>query len=320
METIKKKGAAAMKEKFRNFFAKHRHLIVISLILAILLAALTPKLIPLGLKLGIGKSLEEFPELKAEDIMRITVQCFEHNNREQRYFQLLFNDERTLGEGMEDLCTLLSAAPTTPCLQTGGEKLCSFSVHWIRAPKGVNPLVGATYSVLRYPDGRYSLHGTAHYGSHANWYISEESASALLAHRRCEAEPDYLEFPRRDVCNAEDVVSATLYTWVQLNQSESQELTQAQIETFCAFLEEELLPAEFEQEHTRVRHGKTGWQVILTKQDGTIWYVQYNETQGGLSLARQYPKGERPPRSAGYTCEDEAVVAGLPDLLRNAEQ
>jgi len=306
-----------MKAKFREFFEKHRHLIVISLIFAIILAALTPKLIPLGLRLGLSEPLDEFPELKAEDIMRITVQCFEHNNREQRYFQILLKDERTLGKGMEDLCALLSAAPTEPCLQTDGEKLCSFSVHWIRAPKGVNTLVGATYSVLRYPDGRYSLHGTAHYGSHANWYISEESASALLAHRRCEAEPDFLEHPRRDVCNAEAVATATLYTWEQQNQTESVELTKEQIKAFCAFLEEELLPAEFEQERTRVRHGKTGWQVILTKQDGTTWYVQYNEAQGGLSLARQYPKGERPSHSAGYTCDDEAVVAGLPQRLED---
>jgi len=35
----------------KDFFAKHRHLIVIALVFAIILAALTPLLVPLGLEL-----------------------------------------------------------------------------------------------------------------------------------------------------------------------------------------------------------------------------------------------------------------------------
>ena len=296
-----------MKAKFREFFAKHQHLIVIALILAVILAAVTPTAIFFTMWIGAYTPKCGFPELKAEEVFRVTVMCSEHRTTELWSFCLALDDDRSLNEEeRQAFCAVFNQAPTTQCIKAGGETLCSISVHRKQAS-----VSGEMYQLLGHADGSYSLSGGGE-----NWYITETSALAFLAYRRCEAEPGYLEIPRERVCKADDVVAATLYTWVKVNQPETVELTREQIEAFCAFLEERLLPEAYSYRRAdRLRNGNTGWQVILTKQDGSTWYVQYNDGQGGLSLSYQIPEGKDPAVSVGYTCQDEAAVAALPELL-----
>lgn len=312
-----------MKEKFRGFFAKHRHLIVIALVFAIILAAVTPLVVPLGLeaekRFAPSIAAPRFPKLQAHVFQSYTVHCYEHVNTEAALFRMDTEDEWTQTLGLDILCALLNKAPEGHCDQKEWETLCSISLAWKDESKVLYPRSGL-YHLLQHPDGRYSLRGSDRHGRIAHWYISEESAQALLAYRRCETEPIQHQSPRAPLCSAENITACTLITWENRTKSTPLELSRNQIETLCIFLETQLLPAEYVQQYISITHGENGWQATLTVTDGTTWFVQYNDTQGCLSLSCRFSDGRKQNMAAGYSCIDEAAIAALPELILDAGQ
>ena len=307
----------------KNFFAKHRHLIVISLIIAVILVALTPLVVPLGLELEdrIDLSAIELPspgarlrKLDGEFFESYTIRCDEHPvSEEQRIF--LGSDKWTRTSDVQELCTILNDAPT----ERNTEKFRGFEImkiwlHW-RELGGQE-----VYSLIDH-NGRYSLQGPARNGETVRWYISEEAAWALLEHRFCQAEPDYLENPRAVVCDAENIASVSILSWTDGRQTTPEKLTQQQIDRACAFMEQELLPARYSRpiaSEQTYPSGKNGWQLTFTTQDETIWLVQYNDEQGCLSLCRVSYDSQPARVAAGYHYSDKKTVATLPDLLEDA--
>ncbi|MBE6955526.1 MAG: hypothetical protein E7449_06445 [Ruminococcaceae bacterium] len=306
----------------KDFFAKHRHLIVIALVFAIILAALTPLLVPLGLeieeKIGLNLAAPRFSKLNAQDFQSYTVLCREHVDIEGSLFRMELEEEWTQTQSLDALCSLLNEAPEEPCDQVDGEYLCAISLTWKDESQVLYPRTGL-FHLLRHPDGRYSLRGLDPRGQTVHRYISKEAAETLLAYRRCEADPQPPQSPRAHVCNTESILSATLITWAAREKSAPLELSQVQLEVLCAFLEENLLPCEYVRQHVALCHGENGWQATLSAQDGTLWHVQYNDTQRCLSLSCQFSDGEQMGIAAGYTCADETALAALPELLLGAE-
>jgi len=123
--------------------------------------------------------------------------------------------------------------------------------------------------------------------------------------------------PRKDLCDPEQITSASLLTREKQIEAEPTELTREQIETLCAFLEDTLLPERYSRKnYSSSPYGSNGWQATLSMQDGLIWQVQYNNWQRCLSLYCASSVSSN-PKAVGYTCEDEAAIAALPELLNN---
>ena len=303
----------------KDFFAKHRHLIVIALIFAVILAALTPLVIPLGLdvekKLNLSLGATRFIKLKAEKFQSVTVHCFEHENAELQFFRADNGDIHTQAQELDALCVILNDASLNPCDQKSSwSTLCTFSFNWHDESQVLFPESG-DFCLLRHSGGGYCLRGTDSRGRIVHWCISKAAAQSLLAYRQCEVVPPQPENPRAQVCDTENISSVSLLTWENRTKTAPVELSRAQIETLCVFLELHLLPASHEGQNIALTHGENGWQTAMTAEDGTIWYVQYNDTQRCLSLSCHFPDGERQTSAATYSCEDEAVLASLPELL-----
>jgi len=303
----------------KDFFAKHRHLIVIALVFAVILAALTPFLVPLGLELeeridlsviGLFSTGTRLRKLDGELFERYTIQCDEHPlSEEQRIF--LGSDLWTRTSGVQELCTILNEAPT----ERNTEKFRGFEImkiwlHW-RELSGQE-----VYSLIDH-NGRYSLQGPARNGETVRWYISEESARALKELCFYKAEPAF-ENPRTVVCDAANIAAAELTAWTDGKRTKPVDLTQQQIEEACAFLEQELLPARYSRPIAALQtypSGKNGWQLTFTTKEQTTWLVQYNDEQGCFSLCRVFHDSVPHRVAAGYHYSDEQTIAALPSLL-----
>ena len=309
-----------MREKFREFFAKHQHLIVIALVFAIILAALTPLLVPLGLKLEEKINLPEidlpspivrFRKLNAKKIQYYTVSCDKIPSSAEND-ALLDTVPRKSPEEIAALCTILNEAPLKQDQgDSDHESLLSISLH--------GTLVIYHYSLVC-ADGRYSLTGTGRFGGWASWYISEESARALMAYCYCTKDSLHSN-PRKDLCDADQITAASLLTWENQVYTEPKELTREQIETLCAFLEDALLPERYSRKKysNSPPSGSNGWQATLSMQDGLTWQVQYNSWQRCLSLCCEDSVSTN-PKAVGYTCKDKSVLAALPELILDAEK
>ena len=310
-----------MKAKFREFFEKHRHLIVIALILAVILAALTPLVIPLGLELEDKIDLPriELPARRvrllkadADDYSAFTVRCALRDTEAIMLFQ---RAKWISTDNVQQLCTLLNSAPTEYC---GGEEWYNghiFSLYQTEKTQNY-PRLDATY-YLSEEDGRYVLGGLGRNGKMTGWYISDADAQALIDLCPCSTEP-YYHNPREYISDPAHITSASLLTWTEEAWADPVELTQMQIEALCTFLQENLVSAKFSSLPLGIHpDGENGWQVTITTQEGIIWRVQYNDFRHCLSLCCTFPHGEQPQTAARYTypLAEKANIVGLPELL-----
>ena len=176
----------------KNFFAKHRHLIVISLIIAVILAAATPLLVPLGLELEdridlpnitLFKQTTRFRKLDAPNMKSYSILC-EHHDHRTAVEEIFSGMCERIGavEGLEELVAILNDAPEARIsLSDQGELLCTLRVFYTdRAQRNIrrNEECFALYGA----GGQYSLRriGVAHNEDDAAWSISQASAQAIL--------------------------------------------------------------------------------------------------------------------------------------------
>jgi len=308
----------------KNFFEKHRHLIVISLIIAVILAALTPLVVPLGLeledridlpKISLPTIVARLPKLDAEDFVQASVRCTEHEDAERAaLYAYVFSKQQ---EDLQQLCRILSEAPEKRTGRpTRGEIVCSIVLGYDESLWKKTRGTSADYTL--YFDGeQYTLRGKGRNGEPADWFISEASAQALLAQCPCRLDSCPAE-PRAYLCQRQNIASATLRHWQDRNHSPTMELNEAQTEKLCAFLEEHLLPARMAQVPAATPiHGANGWQVTITTLDGIEWLVQYNDTQNCLSLYCRFPDHGKPRNAVGYYVDDLTAIPTLPDLLED---
>ena len=310
-----------MKAKFREFFAKHRHLIVISLILAVILAALTPLVVPLGLeledeidlpKISLPARRVRLMKVDADDYSGFTVRCA---LRDTEAVMLFRQAKWAFTDNIQELCSLLNSAPEQYC---GGEDWYQghiFSLYQTERTKYYPPL-GATYYLLE-EDGRYVLRGRGRNGKMTGWYISDADAQALMAFCPCSTE-SYYHNPRQYISDPAHIASASLLTWTEEKWADPVELTEAQIEELCAFLQEQLVPAKFSSLPLGIHpDGENGWQVSITTKEGITWRVQYNDFRHCLSLCCTFPDGEQPQTAARYTypLTEKTKIVALPQLL-----
>lgn len=303
-----------MKEKFRDFFAKHRHLIVIALVFAIILAALTPLVVPLGLEVehrfNLLPSRTQFPKLRARDIESCVITCQAQSDaaKEWRIFGL---STRTRPQEFDALCQALNEAPETISKhENPGGEICSIVLY----PKTER----ARRFTLHYAGEKYSLVSTARNRRPATWYISEESAQALLSFCPCNGEP--YDTPRSALCLPENITKAEFTVWVDDTYADACTLTPEQIETLCAFLEEHLIPLRVgaTQHHPLMApSGDNGWKVMFTMADGSAWRLVYGDVLHAPLLCYSETALGIWGTGLTYSGADREAFSALPELLTN---
>ena len=312
----------------KNFFTKHRHLIVISLIIAVILVALTPLVVPLGLeledridlpKITLFKQTTRFRKLEAQHMKSYSAFCERHDHRTAE--EAIFSGKHSYKgavEGLEELVAILNDAPEARIsLSEQGELLCTLHVFYtdraqsnLRRREEQFALYGAEgqYSLRRFRANRNE--------KDAAWSVSEATAQAILAYLPCETQP-YYGNPRMQVCDAENIAAAELTTWVGGVQSAPAALTEKQIETLCSFLEAEFLDLIYARsEGVSPAPTENGWRVLFTLADGAVWQMKYScSVSCSLSLG-PVPEGRTTPeKSARYNLARENPFADVPELL-----
>jgi len=301
----------------KNFFAKHRHLIVISLIIAVILAALTPLLIPLGLgaEQPVTSVLQQISmqTMRAESYREVYVACHRHNRAE--------DTDAIYGSCKQILTTRESIAPLIEALKQATGKpaetdydsrqnhLCQIDLYktdaWYRV---------RTHSCY-YVDLENGTYYLRHYGFGQSWQISEEDAWAILENCLCEQQP-VVENPRAALCDRQNITSVSFAAWTDRAEVESRELTREQIDALCAFLTGRLTEVDFSGSIQFYSSGKDGWRLLFTLTDGTVWHLEYYDIpRYFLVLGVVSPGAEEPERFATYKVGEESEFANLPELL-----
>ena len=293
-----------MKEKFREFFAKHRHLIVISLILAILLVFATALAMRKSLERDIGKWSVFRISVSRQQTGSVTLRG-SHSGLSTLYG---FNCCTTQYQGAElrQLCSMLNREVGESVTENNGwEARCELSLR-TRTGKFEG-------YILLEKNGSYRLRGTHYYRT---WELSEEGALALLAYASC-SHPAFSETPRELICEADNIVRAELTTCVDLGKTVTTALSEAQIETLCAFLGEHLLQQEeTDGNYRQITVRADGWLIEFRMADGYVYRLQYLGAGQYRLLFGAVPEGETRPKGHRVSqLEKENVFSSLPELL-----
>jgi len=268
-----------MKAKFREFFEKHRHLIVISLILAVILAALTPLVVPLGL--GLDKIINIPPRLRPSQYREVSVWCMQH---EEGKCSACYTER-----DLEELCTTLDRARGKRDDCSGfARELCSFTFD------SKIPTTGATYRLIT-DEGQYKLTTTKNRETFT-WQISEQDARQILRYCWC-AEDPVPNNPRRVFTDPEQLSSVSLRVYQSGELQTQLSLTRAQIEALCTELEAILQTTATKSLQKTLNalpsYGTVNrWQ--FTRQDGAVWQLQYTDVSPLLRfccLSEPQPNG-----------------------------
>ena len=256
----------------KNFFSKHRHLIVISLIIAVILAALTPLVVPLGLELDEKLSVTYRPRVHAIVYQGARVTCRQHDGKgcSASY------TKQALGE----LCRIINRAPEKreePGIT--GNELCTISL--LKKPDARSPATSFTLSKW---SGRYRLSTRKGYRS-LSWSVSDETAQRLLSYCWCAEEPAP-DNPRRMLTDPALLKSVQLERYEDGEVAETLHLSPAQIEAVCARLEEllELVHAGSTTYTGAVPHLGTVSNWTFTTKDGQTLCLRYRHDGVSLSI------------------------------------
>lgn len=268
----------------KNFFEKHRHLIVIALILAVILAALTPLVVPLGL--GLDKIINIPPRLRPSQYREVSVWCSQHGEQSFNYSDTNCSSFYT-GDAAEELCRTLDRVRGKQCDYIYDERLCTFSLSGKQGAR-----IDFSMFWLSFSDGQYKL-ATGPKPSYA-WLVAEEDARELLRYCWCAEEPvqDHL---RRVLTSPEQLCSVSLSTYQNGELQSETSLTREQIEALCAELDT-LLQAVSSTGTTETNnpvptHGTVSrWE--FTGTNGKVWHLEYTH---------EYPRFRVCDLSMSYT-------------------
>ena len=271
---------------------------------AVALVVLSLQIVPLALK--IDSNVLYWPELDAEAYSDAWVFCNQHDDSDVQHFNdyvTEFYDDQFLS--LVEAFRAFRPVRRVHSLSQKSQWVASFCFD---VEIGNN----TSFDVYLTEEG-YLLQGLSTINTRGYWLLSEEDAATLLAFCNCENHgPDTSHWL---LCDPEKVISAVL---TQKQEEEiSTPLTQTQIDTLCAYLQEHLMPLRMDDYYRFVvAPPRGGWSVDFAMADGRAYRLQYlGEGQYRL-LFGAVPEGETRPKGHRVSqLEKENVFSSLPELL-----
>jgi len=289
----------------KNFFEKHRHLIVIGLIGAVILTVCTA----LAIRAKMKQDLARMQEFQIVPRKQVVVELMPSHSSEVIWLFGANCKTQYYKKDLKQICKLLNEhVMERTSNQSTAENLCTVTF------KDRNR--DAEVYVLKHRRGNYYLSCVTQWGT---WQISEQGTRELMAYIRCD-HPTFEQSPRELLCDAQKIEAASITLPREREDPVTTALTAEQIEALCTFLSKHPFEVKTRRHYTVVLPVSAGgWSMDLCMEDGYTYRLQYLGPGQYRLLFGLVPEGENNPDSmCAYQLEEENPYANLPDLLEDA--